>query len=82
MYDQYFCFTLIFRQLLNAPKVLYAGYRIPHPLVNYIELKIQTNGQTDPETEFSDALASLSKQTLALERGFQAEIDKHKLNKK
>lgn len=69
------------RQLLNAPKVLYAGYRIPHPLVNYIEIKIQTNNQSDPETEFLEALNLLSKQTLQLERNFQSELDKFKHKK-
>ena len=29
------------RQLLRDPNVLYAGYKVPHPLENHIEIKVQ-----------------------------------------
>jgi len=31
-------------QLLQDPRVRFAGYKKPHPLEEYIEIKVQTNG--------------------------------------
>jgi DNA-directed RNA polymerase II subunit RPB11 len=36
------------RQLLKDPNVRFAGYRKPHPLENYVEIKVQTDGSKTP----------------------------------
>ena len=38
--------NLLATQLLHDPRVLYAGYRVPHPLENHIELKIQVSASS------------------------------------
>lgn len=68
---------IFFRQLLNNPRVLFAGYRIPHPLVNYIEIKVQTISSTTPEVEFMEALTHLKKQSEHLDRNFLDEVNKY-----
>eukprot|EP01070_Trichotokara_eunicae_P008311 Trichotokara_eunicae@DN5710_c0_g1_i3.p1 len=35
-------------QLLRDPAVLFAGYRVPHPLEHKIELRVQTQESTTP----------------------------------
>lgn len=37
------------RQLLKNPKVLFVGYRIPHPLEPILEIKVQTTADTTPQ---------------------------------
>lgn len=39
---------LLSRQLLLDPNVLFAGYRIPHPLQNRVEIRIQTDPLAQP----------------------------------
>lgn len=36
-------------QLLTNTQVLFAGYKVPHPLEPYFELRIQTDGTVSPE---------------------------------
>eukprot|EP00729_Bicosta_minor_P016665 gene16665-25622_t len=54
--------NLLATQLLHDPKVLYAGYKVPHPLENHIELKIQTTTDYTPhealQTAITDCIAS------------------------
>jgi len=33
--------------LLDNKEVRYAGYRVPHPLENVVEIKVQTTDKTD-----------------------------------
>lgn len=40
--------TLHNRQLLLDPNVVFAGYRIPHPLANRVEIRIQTDPAMTP----------------------------------
>ena len=37
---------------MQDPSVLFAGYRVPHPLKNNIELKVQTDAETTPKKVF------------------------------
>ncbi|KXS18431.1 RBP11-like subunits of RNA polymerase [Gonapodya prolifera JEL478] len=36
------------QQLLRNPRVLFAGYRVPHPLEQKVEIKVQTVPTTTP----------------------------------
>lgn len=40
--------NLLRMQLLENPKVLFAGYKMPHPLEHQFVLKIQTTADTTP----------------------------------
>lgn len=44
------------RQLLLDPNVLFAGYRIPHPLQNRVEIRIQTDPAAQPAVSPRQAL--------------------------
>ena len=46
--------------LLRNPNVRFVAYRKPHPLENKIEIKIQTNKETNPHRAFRDALKNLN----------------------
>ncbi len=47
------------RDLLNNPDVLFAGYRMPHPLENKIEIKVQTNGKIRPTEAFARSISNV-----------------------
>jgi len=53
--------NLLRMQLLRDPAVRFAGYIHPHPLVHYIDLKIQTNTTTnEPSEVLSNAIEDLN----------------------
>eukprot|EP01083_Nonionella_stella_P217761 781576_1 len=60
-------------QLLQDDRVVFAGYKVPHPLLNEVVLKVRTNGAASPadclmnsidvlETNIKATLAQLRKQ--------------------
>merc|ERR1719215_1377330 len=46
-------------ELLRNEAVLFAGYKVPHPLNNMIELRVQTLPKTTPEAAVRVAVANL-----------------------
>ncbi|KAJ2848695.1 DNA-directed RNA polymerase II core subunit [Coemansia brasiliensis] len=46
-------------KLLQHPQVLFAAYRMPHPLEYYVELKVQTTSRTTPVDVMKEAIESL-----------------------
>jgi DNA-directed RNA polymerase II subunit RPB11 len=56
------------------PSVLYAGYRVPHPLNPLHEIKVQTKKDTTPQRILSDTLSSLIVSTTNLENTFNTEV--------
>lgn len=68
--------NLLRMQLLRDPNVRFAGYIHPHPLVHYIDMKIQTNtATTDPKAVLSNAIEDLSGETDHLITQAQEAID-------
>lgn len=56
--------NLLRMQLLRDPSVRFAGYIHPHPLVHFIDLKIQTNSSTVAPVEvLSSAIEDLGNET-------------------
>jgi len=56
--------NLLRMQLLRDPSVRFAGYIHPHPLVHYLDLKIQTNSSTVAPVEvLSSAIEDLANET-------------------
>ena len=69
--------NLLRLQLLRDPNVKFAGYIHPHPLVHYIDLRVQTTSANVPPTEvLSNAIEDLSSETDHLMTQFQEAIDK------
>ena len=64
-------------QLLRDPAVRFAGYIHPHPLVHYIDLKIQTNtSNVSPAEVLSNAMEDLGGETDHLTTAFQQACEK------
>ena len=47
-------------QLLEDKEVLFAGYKMPHPLVNDMSLRVQTSQRKDPVAAVGEALSRLN----------------------
>ncbi|CAK4086091.1 unnamed protein product [Aphanomyces euteiches] len=52
--------NLVRMQLLRDKNVTFAGYQHPHPLVNDIKIRIQTNNDSTPIQALSNCLDDLS----------------------
>ena len=48
-------------ELLKNRNVLFAGYRVPHPLFHEIEIRIQTTGKEPPREALLRAITNLLK---------------------
>ncbi|KAI9139271.1 DNA-directed RNA polymerase II subunit RPB11-b1-like protein [Paraphysoderma sedebokerense] len=59
-------------QLLKDPRVLFAGYKMPHPLDHYFFLKIQTTSDTTPWTALTDAVTELIGELGGIKTKFEA----------
>ena len=67
MYDD----VIIYRQLLKDPQVLFAGYKVPHPLEHYFVLRIQTTSDYTPTEAFQNAITDLISEISLLEEQFK-----------
>ena len=56
-----------FRQLLKDPQVIFAGYRVPHPLEHKFVLRVQTTSDYSPHEAFTNALTDLMSEVSLLE---------------
>ncbi|ODN84782.1 hypothetical protein L202_00654 [Cryptococcus amylolentus CBS 6039] len=63
--------NMIRAQLLLDPTVLFAGYKVPHPLENDITLKIQTDERSNPADALKRACHLLIRQTMQVKTQFQ-----------
>lgn len=68
--------TAIFlhRQLLKDPKVLFAGYKVPHPLEHKFVLRVQTTGDYSPQEAFTNAITDLISEISLLEERFKVAV--------
>lgn len=62
---------LFSRQLLKDPKVLFAGYKIPHPLQHEFVLRIQTTSDYSPQEALMNAIKDLISEIALLEERFR-----------
>ena len=67
----FFFFLFANRQLLKNPKVLFAGYKVPHPLEHNFVLKIQTTPDTTPMEVFSGELNNLINEISTIKLKFE-----------
>ena len=68
--------NIIRYSLLAHPQVLFAGYKLPHPLEHRIEVKIQTTHDTTPRRVLMESVDSLQKQYESLQEKFKIECDR------
>ncbi|KAF1592904.1 DNA-directed RNA polymerase II subunit RPB11-a, partial [Eudyptes moseleyi] len=67
------CSLLLFRsrQLLKDPQVLFAGYKVPHPLEHKIIIRVQTTPDYSPQEAFTNAITDLISELSLLEERFR-----------
>jgi len=66
--------NMIRAQLLSMPEVLFAGYKVPHPLHPYFLLKVQTDGTVSPTAVLEQACQKLIVDLGKLETKFKREF--------
>ena len=65
--------------LLKDPHVIFAGYKIPHPLFAKFELRIQTDGAISPKEALVNCCKSLVGDMEILSREFTKEYELRKM---
>ncbi|XP_039247922.1 DNA-directed RNA polymerase II subunit RPB11-a [Styela clava] len=66
--------NLLRMQLLKDPKVLFAGYKIPHPLESKFILRVQTTADYTPQEAFTNAITDLISEISLLEERFKVAV--------
>ncbi|EIW78371.1 RBP11-like subunits of RNA polymerase, partial [Coniophora puteana RWD-64-598 SS2] len=66
--------NMIRAQVLSMPQVLFAGYKVPHPLQPYFLLKIQTDGSLTPQAALEQACTKLISTISTIEKKFKREF--------
>ncbi|KAJ3363243.1 hypothetical protein AMAG_11934 [Allomyces macrogynus ATCC 38327] len=66
--------TLLKAALLRDKRVLFAGYKVPHPLEHYFVLKVQTTDETSPKQALREAIDSLVSDIAVLLGRFNDEV--------
>jgi DNA-directed RNA polymerase II subunit RPB11 len=62
-------------QLLKDPQVVFAGYKIPHPLEAKFVLRIQTTPDYSPQEAFTNAITDLISEVSLMEERFSAALE-------
>lgn len=61
-------------QLLRDPQVLFAGYKMPHPLEHKFVLRVQTTPDYSPQEALSNAITDLISEISCLETRFRESL--------
>ncbi|XP_053202123.1 DNA-directed RNA polymerase II subunit RPB11-like [Panonychus citri] len=67
--------NLIRCQLLKDPNVIFAGYKVPHPLEHKFILRVQTVGDYTPQDALKNALSDLNAEISYIEEKFKKAIN-------
>lgn len=67
--------NMIRMQLLKDPKVLFAGYKVAHPLEHRFTIRIQTRADYTPIDAFITAIGDLAGEISLLNERFKDAID-------
>lgn len=71
--------NLLRSRLLQSSHVLFAGYKVPHPLVPKFQLRVQTDGEVTPKDAIIAACNDLVKDLGTLSREFTKEYELRKM---
>lgn len=61
-------------QLLKDPNVLFAGYKVPHPLEHKFVLRIQTTSDYSPQDALMHAITDLISELSLFEERFKVSL--------
>ncbi|KAJ1944747.1 DNA-directed RNA polymerase II core subunit [Linderina macrospora] len=61
-------------KLLKNPHVIFAAYRLPHPLEYYVEIKVQTTSEVTPISVVKEAIQSLVREYGNIRSKFENEL--------
>nr|DAD42386.1 TPA_asm: hypothetical protein HUJ06_000616 [Nelumbo nucifera] len=61
----------LYRQLHRDPNVLFAGYKLPHPLQYKIIVRIHTTSQSSPMQAYNQAINDLDRELNHLKNAFE-----------
>lgn len=64
-------YLCVFSQLLKDPNVLFAGYKLPHPLEHKFILRIQTTTDYTPHDALMNAITDLLAELSLFEERFR-----------
>ena len=70
--------NLLRAQLLKDPQVIFAGYKVPHPLEHKFNLRVQTTPDYSPQEAFTNAITDLISEVSLLEEKFRSAIREKK----
>jgi DNA-directed RNA polymerase II subunit RPB11 len=71
--------NLLRMQILRSPDTKFAGYQLPHPLMNECRVKIQTtSAKLTPIGAFQRAIEDLQSEMDILDRNFREQVAKKK----
>eukprot|EP01012_Entosiphon_sulcatum_P008096 TRINITY_DN1427_c0_g1_i1.p2 TRINITY_DN1427_c0_g1~~TRINITY_DN1427_c0_g1_i1.p2 ORF type:complete len:118 (-),score=46.22 TRINITY_DN1427_c0_g1_i1:270-623(-) len=70
--------NLLRMKLHENDKVLFSGYKVPHPLTHDIHLKVHTTKETSPQEAVMEALQSLIGELDDFEAQFRTEVQRAK----
>uniref|UniRef100_A0A646QF54 DNA-directed RNA polymerase II subunit RPB11 n=1 Tax=Hemiscolopendra marginata TaxID=943146 RepID=A0A646QF54_9MYRI len=70
--------NMIRYQLLKDPNVLFAGYKVPHPLEHKIIIRVQTTADYSPQEAFTNAITDLISELSLLEERFKEAVREKK----
>lgn len=65
---------MFYSQVLKDPSVIFAGYKVPHPLEHKFVLRIQTNGECTPQDVLLNAISDLMSELNLFEERFRVSI--------
>jgi DNA-directed RNA polymerase II subunit RPB11 len=68
---EHFSLLFVFSQLLKDPNVLFAGYKLPHPLEHKFILRIQTTSDYTPQDALMHAITDLLAELSLFEERFR-----------
>ncbi|KAG2459107.1 LRWD1 protein, partial [Polypterus senegalus] len=66
--------NIIRSQLLKDPQVLFAGYKVPHPLEHKVVIRVQTTPDYSPQEAFTNAITDLISELSLLEERFRQKV--------
>lgn len=68
--------NLLRTELLKSDNIYFAGYRMPHPLENLMELKVQTDGSITPSLAVKRAISNRKLELDAIKNQFKFSLEK------
>eukprot|EP01057_Protomagalhaensia_wolfi_P004716 Protomagalhaensia_wolfi_Nauph_80__4715@NODE_488_length_2443_cov_89_556156_g173_i1_p4_GENE_NODE_488_length_2443_cov_89_556156_g173_i1NODE_488_length_2443_cov_89_556156_g173_i1_p4_ORF_typecomplete_len120_score10_16RNA_pol_L_2/PF13656_6/1_4e22_NODE_488_length_2443_cov_89_556156_g173_i112221581 len=68
--------NLIRSQILRDPSAVFAGYRNPHPLEPFIEIRVQSSAKNNPYAITHNALQALNGEVQSLHQQFRVALQK------